>query len=68
MSTATATGTTTSTWDRVRTFTPPPRYLPIIATLALFIGLFSVGGVKVRTRSQVEVGEAVAVLIRRSLP
>ena len=35
-----------STWDRVRGFTPPPRYLPIIATLALFIGLFGVGGMR----------------------
>jgi ribose/xylose/arabinose/galactoside ABC-type transport system permease subunit len=45
MSTATAAGTPTA-WDRVRTFTPPPRYLPILATLALFIGLFGVGGMR----------------------
>lgn len=36
----------TSTWDRVRTYSPPTRFLPIIATLALFIGLFGVGSVR----------------------
>jgi simple sugar transport system permease protein len=32
-----------STWDRVRTYSPPSRFLPVIATLALFIGLFGAG-------------------------
>ena len=27
-----------SLWDRVRGYSPPPRYLPVIATLALLIG------------------------------
>ncbi len=34
------------TWDRVRTYTPPGRYLPIIATFALFLGLFGAGGLR----------------------
>jgi ribose/xylose/arabinose/galactoside ABC-type transport system permease subunit len=40
------TAPTTSSWDRVKGFTPPPRYLPIIATFALFVGLFGVGGMR----------------------
>ena len=43
---AAATVPTDSTWDRVRTFRPPNRYLPIIATAALFVGLFGVGGMR----------------------
>lgn len=35
-----------STWDRVKDFTPPARYVPIIATFALFVGLFGVGGMR----------------------
>jgi simple sugar transport system permease protein len=37
---------TTSTWDRVRGYRPPQRYLPLIATAALFVGLFGVGGLR----------------------
>ena len=37
---------TASAWDRVRTYRPPQRYLPIIATAALFVGLFGVGGMR----------------------
>ncbi|MGF9754357.1 galactofuranose ABC transporter, permease protein YjfF [Microvirga sp. 0TCS3.31] len=37
---------TASTWDRVRTYRPPNRYLPIIATAALFLGLVGVGGIR----------------------
>jgi ribose/xylose/arabinose/galactoside ABC-type transport system permease subunit len=36
----------TSAWDRVRGYRPPARYLPIIATFALFIGLFGAGGMR----------------------
>ena len=35
-----------SAWDRVRTYSPPPRYLPLLATVALLIGLFGVGGLR----------------------
>ena len=42
MSTATLPASA-STWDRVRTWSPPSRFLPVIATLALFIGLFGAG-------------------------
>ena len=35
-----------SAWDRVRGYSPPPRYLPLLATVALLIGLFGVGGVR----------------------
>ena len=35
-----------SAWDRVRGYRPPARYLPIIATFALFIGLFGAGGMR----------------------
>jgi galactofuranose transport system permease protein len=37
---------TASTWDRFKNYTPPGRYLPIIATFALFVGLFGLGGVR----------------------
>ncbi|MEI5676393.1 MULTISPECIES: galactofuranose ABC transporter, permease protein YjfF [Nocardioides] len=37
---------TSSTWDRVKGYTPPTRFLPVIATLALFVGLFGAGGVR----------------------
>ncbi len=43
MSTATA---TVSTWDRVRHWSPPSQYIPVLATLALFVGLFAAGGVR----------------------
>ncbi|WP_019144479.1 galactofuranose ABC transporter, permease protein YjfF [Aeromicrobium massiliense] len=35
-----------STWDRVRGYAPPPRYLPIVATFALFLGLYGLGGIR----------------------
>lgn len=35
-----------SAWDRVKGYSPSQRFLPIIATLALFIGLFGVGSVR----------------------
>ena len=44
MTTATVTGP--STWDRIRTYSPSSRYVPVLATLALFIGLFGAGGVR----------------------
>lgn len=37
---------TSSAWDRVRGYRPPARYLPIIATFALFVGLFGAGGMR----------------------
>ena len=45
MSVATA-PTTVSTWDRIRTYSPPSRYLPVLATFALFIGMFGTGGLR----------------------
>jgi len=35
-----------SLWDRVRGYSPPPRYLPVLATLALLVGMFAIGGVR----------------------
>jgi simple sugar transport system permease protein len=35
-----------SLWDRVRGFTPPSRYYPVLATFALFVGMFAVGGIR----------------------
>ncbi|GAB2884245.1 galactofuranose ABC transporter, permease protein YjfF [Nocardioides pacificus] len=57
MSTTTAPASTTprstgptpgprSTWDRVKRYTPNPRYYPVLATLALLIGLFSSGAAR----------------------
>jgi galactofuranose transport system permease protein len=43
---STVTARPDSAWDRVKDFTPPPRYIPIIATFALFVGLFGVGGMR----------------------
>ncbi|RHW27294.1 sugar ABC transporter permease YjfF [Nocardioides immobilis] len=34
-----------TTWDRVRTYSPASRYLPVVATFALFIGMFGFGGI-----------------------
>ena len=46
MSTATVSASDVSAWDRIRTYSPPSRYLPVLATFALFIGMFSVGGMR----------------------
>ncbi|WP_134740982.1 galactofuranose ABC transporter, permease protein YjfF [Nocardioides sp. 503] len=46
MSTATVPVAGVSAWDRVRGFRPPSRYLPVLATFALFVGLFGVGGLR----------------------
>ncbi|WP_183098553.1 galactofuranose ABC transporter, permease protein YjfF [Nocardioides pelophilus] len=35
-----------SVWDRVRTYSPSRRYLPVVATFALFIGMFGAGGIR----------------------
>jgi simple sugar transport system permease protein len=35
-----------SAWDRIRSYRPPARYLPVMATAALFVGMFGVGGVR----------------------
>jgi galactofuranose transport system permease protein len=43
-STTVATGP--STWDRIRGYRPPSRFVPVIATCALFIGMFAAGGVR----------------------
>jgi ribose/xylose/arabinose/galactoside ABC-type transport system permease subunit len=43
---STATVPTTSTWDRVRQWTPPSQYVPVLATLALFVGMFAAGGIR----------------------
>jgi galactofuranose transport system permease protein len=44
--TTTTTTPTGSTWDRVRTYTPTSRYLPVLTTLALLIGMFGIGGIR----------------------
>ena len=46
MSTATVPTSGVSAWDKVRTFAPPSRYLPALATFALFVGLFGAGGIR----------------------
>ncbi|WP_203338519.1 galactofuranose ABC transporter, permease protein YjfF [Nocardioides limicola] len=33
-------------WERVRTYSPPSRFLPVIVTFAVFLGMFGVGGVR----------------------
>jgi ribose/xylose/arabinose/galactoside ABC-type transport system permease subunit len=35
-----------SAWDRIRTYSPSSRYLPVLATFALFIGMFGAGGIR----------------------
>ena len=35
-----------SSWDRVRQFSPPSRYVPVLATFALFVGMFGIGGLR----------------------
>ncbi|HXH79740.1 galactofuranose ABC transporter, permease protein YjfF [Nocardioides sp.] len=35
-----------SAWDRLRQFSPPSRYVPVLTTLALFIGMFGIGGLR----------------------
>lgn len=42
MSVATAPASATP-WDRVKGYSPPSRFLPVIATLALFVGMFGAG-------------------------
>lgn len=44
MSTATLTAPTL--WDRVRSYSPSSRYLPVLATLALFLGMYGAGGIR----------------------
>lgn len=42
----TAGATSVSAWDKVRHYQPPTRYLPVLATLALLLGMFGVGGIR----------------------
>jgi galactofuranose transport system permease protein len=35
-----------SAWDRVRTFRPPSRFVPVITTFALLVGMFGAGAVR----------------------
>jgi simple sugar transport system permease protein len=44
--TATTVPGRTSTWERVRSYQPPARYLPMIATLALLVGIFGFGSAR----------------------
>ena len=37
---------TPSVWDRVKGYSPPTRFLPVIATLALLVGMFGVGSAR----------------------
>lgn len=46
MSTTSTVPAAPSAWDRVRTYSPPGRYLPVIGTFALFVGMFGVGGIQ----------------------
>lgn len=46
MSAATAPATSGSLWHRVKGYSPPSRYLPVLVTFALFLGMFGVGGLR----------------------
>lgn len=46
MSTATAPATAGAVWEKIRTYSPPSRYLPVIVTFALFLGMFGFGGLR----------------------
>ncbi len=46
MSVTTAPRSVLSMWDRVRTYSPSSRYLPVLATFALFVGMFGAGGIR----------------------
>ena len=46
MTATTAVPTAPSLWERVRTYTPSSRYLPVIVTFAIFLGMFGVGGIR----------------------
>jgi ribose/xylose/arabinose/galactoside ABC-type transport system permease subunit len=35
-----------SLWDRVKGYSPPTRFLPAVATLALFVGMFGAGSIR----------------------
>ncbi|GAB3994093.1 ABC transporter permease subunit [Nocardioides marmoraquaticus] len=35
-----------STWDRIRTYSPPGRYTPVIVTVVLLVSMFGVGGTR----------------------
>ena len=43
---ALATAPGSSWWDRVRTFSPPRRFLPVVATFALLVGMFGAGAAR----------------------
>jgi simple sugar transport system permease protein len=45
MTTATA-SPSSSVWERVRTYAPSSRYLPVVTTLALLVGTFGIGGLR----------------------
>ncbi|ROR92777.1 galactofuranose ABC transporter, permease protein YjfF [Nocardioides aurantiacus] len=46
MSAATTTTTGPTAWERLRGWSPPSQYLPVIATAVVFVSLFGVGGVR----------------------
>ena len=43
---STATVSASSAWDRIRGYSPPQRFLPVLATFALFLGMFGAGGLR----------------------
>lgn len=46
MSAAIAAPASPSLWDRVKGYSPPSRFLPVIVTFALFLGMFGAGGLR----------------------
>jgi galactofuranose transport system permease protein len=46
MSAATVPTSGESTWDKIRTYSPPSKYQPVLVTLALFVGMFALGGIR----------------------
>ena len=44
-----------ATWERIRTYRPPQRYVPVLATLALLAAMYSVGAGRYRSFSNGQV-------------
>jgi len=45
----------TLTWDRVKSYRPPTRYVPVLATLALLLVMYSIGVSQYRAFSDIQV-------------
>jgi simple sugar transport system permease protein len=45
----------TLSWDRIRSYRPPQRYVPVLATLALLLVMYSIGAGRYRSFSNGQV-------------